>query len=215
MKCCGGVWLPDHEVHLVDWMSANNTKVDGRLTYQWSKQAEAMKHVRQWRTAVDCGAHVGTWSMHLVKRFARLVAFEPIAEHRACFCRNVSQEHGMVVLHPCALGDRDGSVGFEGEQGSTGGTHVAGDGDGPLRMLDTFGLKDVDFLKVDVEGYELFLVKGGEQTIRTNRPCIIIEQKPKGLAERYGQTRMAAVELLQSWGAKIQFEMSGDFCLTW
>lgn len=216
MKCVGGVWLPAHETHMVEWMTANNTKINGKLTYQWSKQDAAMKHVKAWRTAVDIGAHVGTWAMHLAERFERVVAFEPIAEHRRCLVANLEEAGtAQIVLHPCALGDRDGSVAFEIPEGSCGGTHIIGEGDIPLRMLDTFALKEVDFIKIDVEGYELFAVRGGEKTIRENKPCIIVEQKPKGLAERYGQTRMAAVELLQSWGAKVKFEMSGDFCLSW
>lgn len=215
MKLCGGVWLPDHEIHMVEWMSANNTVIDGKLTYQWSKQDAAMRQVRNWRTAVDIGAHVGTWSMHLVNRFQRVVAFEPIAEHRECFCRNVPADKAALVLHPCALGDRDGSVSFEIPEGSCGGTHVSGEGDIPLRTLDTFALKEVDFIKIDVEGYELFAVRGGEQTIRENKPVIIVEQKPKGLAERYGQTRTAAVELLESWGAKVNSIMSGDYIMVW
>jgi hypothetical protein len=58
-------------------------------------------------------------------------------------------------------------------------------------------------------------VQGGELLIRQYQPVIIIEQKPKGLAERYGVERMAAVKLLQSWGAKVVDEISGDFILKW
>jgi FkbM family methyltransferase len=216
MKYARGVWLPNHEQHMVEWMKSVNVLVDGKLTYQWSKLSAAMKHVKQWRTAVDIGAHVGTWSMHLAERFDKVVAFEPIEEHRRCFCANVpTKSRAAIILHPCALGDHDDSVTFEIPPGSSGGTHINGHGDIPVRTLDTFELKQVDFLKIDVEGYELFAVRGGEKTIRGNRPVIVVEQKPKGLAERYGQTRMAAVELLQSWGAKIKFEMSGDYCLSW
>lgn len=215
MICVGGIYLPDHERHMVEWMTANNTKVDGKFTYQWSKQIRAMSEVRSWRTAVDAGAHVGTWSMHLAKRFDRVVAFEPCVEHRSCFMQNVNGAGAKVTLVASALGDREGLVRLEVPQGSSGGTHIAGEGDVAMNTLDSFKIIDVDFLKIDVEGYERFVVEGGEQTIRRDKPCIVVEQKPKGLAERYGQTRMAAVELLQSWGAKIQFEVSGDFCLTW
>ncbi|RWD13572.1 MAG: FkbM family methyltransferase, partial [Mesorhizobium sp.] len=46
------------------------------------------------------------------------------------------------------------------------------------RMLDSFGLAGIDFLKIDVEGFEKPILEGGEQTIRRERPVIIIEQKP-------------------------------------
>lgn len=214
MKSCGGVWLPDHETHMVEWMTHNNVKIDGKLTYQWGKLVAAMQEVRSFRTAVDAGAHCGTWSMHMVNRFSRLVAFEPVLEHRECLLKNVNGSAGNVTLIACALGEKEGSIRMDVPPGSSGGTHVAGDGDIPLATLDSFKLTEVDFLKVDVEGFEYPLIKGAEQTIRRDRPVIVIEQKPKGLAERYGYKRMQAVELLQSWGATVKFEMSGDFCLT-
>lgn len=215
MKEVGGVWLPDHETHMVEWMTRNNVRVDGKLTYQWSKQKAAMLEVRRFRTAIDAGAHCGTWSMHLVKRFERVVAFEPVAEHRDCFVQNVNGDGGKIKLIGCALGETAGSVKMEVPAGSSGGTHVIGDGNVPMNTLDSFKITDVDFLKVDVEGFEYPLIVGAEQTIRRDKPVILIEQKPKGLAERYGYRRMQAVELLESWGAKLRFEMSGDYCLGW
>lgn len=221
MKIVGGMYLPDHEQHMVAWITANNTVIDGKLTYQYAKLNAAMEFVKNWRTAIDAGAHCGFWSVHLVKRFQEVYAFEPVAEHRACFIKNVPSVDGnsaRLRLYHCALGEREGEVAMTIEQGSSGGTYIATNGHAgehvPVCTLDSQKIANVDFLKIDVEGYELFVVRGGEQTIRRDRPCIVIEQKPKGLAERYGQTRMAAVELLQSWGAKIQFEMSGDYCLT-
>lgn len=212
MKCIGGVWLPDHETHMVDWMRNRNEVVDGKLTYQYAKLQASLKYCKQFRTALDIGAHVGTWSMHLAKKFERVNAFEPLAEHASCFVRNVDMKN--VTLFDCALGDKTGSVEMEVPQGSCGGTHVKGDGDIPLMPLDSFKFENVDFIKIDVEGFEYFVVKGGKRMIRENKPVIIVEQKPKGLAERYGLERMQAVKLLQSCGAKIRFEMSGDYCLS-
>ena len=87
-----GIWLPDGEKHFPDWMTKNGEIVDGRGTYQIRKLRAAMEHCRQFRVAVDVGAHVGLWSMQLLKRFARLHAFEPVAEFRACYERNVVPE---------------------------------------------------------------------------------------------------------------------------
>jgi hypothetical protein len=104
MKQVGGVWLPDHEEHLIAWMRNRNEVVDGKLTYQHHKLQEAMKWVRNWRTAVDVGAHCGLWSMHLAKRFKQLHAFEPVADHRECFAKNVPTYLAQVTLHPSKKG---------------------------------------------------------------------------------------------------------------
>ncbi|TIU67562.1 MAG: hypothetical protein E5W13_31365, partial [Mesorhizobium sp.] len=78
-----------------------------------------------------------------------------------------------------------------------------------------FGLAGIDFLKIDVEGFEKPILEGGEQTIRREKPVIIIEQKPNGNAERYGRDRFAALDLLKAWGGKVKWEIGGDFLVEW
>lgn len=43
------------------------------------------------------------------------------------------------------------------------------------RTLDSFAFTEVDAIKIDVEGWELMVVKGGEQTIMRDRPVIQTE----------------------------------------
>lgn len=213
MKQLGGVWLPDGETHLVDWMKKTNRLVDGKLTYQYHKLEAALGYVKEWRGAVDVGAHCGLWSMHLADRFALLYAFEPVAAHRECFNMNVLGAAG-VYLHPCALGESDGSVSIHTAPTSSGDSWVNGRGEIPLRRLDDFGITDVDFLKLDCEGYELFALRGAEETLIRCRPCVIVEQKP-GRAQKFGLPERGAVDYLQKLGAKLRKEMSGDFILSW
>jgi FkbM family methyltransferase len=211
-----GVWLPDGEEHFIDWMTKNGEIVDGRGTYQIKKLRAAMEHVRQFRTAVDVGAHCGLWSMQLAKRFKNVHAFEPVADHRDCFKRNVfglgNVDLPAVYLHACALGENDGSVKMHSPPTSSGGTTVAGDGDIPLRRMDEFNLTDVDFIKLDCEGYELFALKGGEQTILRDKPTICVEQKP-GKAQQFGLPQRGAVDYLLGLGYRLAREYSGDFIM--
>jgi FkbM family methyltransferase len=213
MKQVGGVWLPAHETHLVDWMKKMNQVVDGKLTYQLDKRTEALKWVKNFRTAVDVGGHCGLWSMDLSKRFAQLHAFEPVALHRACWEKNVGIAPG-AMLYPCALGETDGMVSIHTANTSSGDSWVNGEGDIPLRRLDDFDLQDVDFIKLDCEGYELFALRGGEQTLLRCKPCIIVEQKG-GRAQKFGLPETGAVTYLQSLGAKLRNERSGDYILSW
>lgn len=210
---CGGVYLPPGETHLVEWMTKMNRRVDGKLTYQLHKLEAALDLVRDFRTAVDVGAHVGLWSMHLVKRFQRVEAVEPVAIHRELFLRNV--QAGNVSLHACALGEQAGSVSMKTSPHSSGDTVVAGEGDIPMvRLDDLLALEDVDFIKLDCEGYELHALRGAEQLLVRCKPVICVEQKP-GKAQGFGLPQTGAVAYLQSLGAKVRKEMSGDFLLSW
>lgn len=217
MQNVGGVWLPASETHLVDWMRKRNHVVNGKLTYQYHKLEAALSFVKpgSFRTAIDVGGHCGLWSMHLVSRFARVVAFEPVEAHRECFERNVPGiEEGKCILVPVALGEKDDSVSIHTAETSSGDSWVSGKGDIPMKRLDPFGFDDVDFMKLDCEGYELFALRGGEETIKRCKPCIIVEQKPNR-AEKFGLERTQAVTYLQSLGAKLRKEIGGDYILSW
>lgn len=212
-----GIWLPDGEAHLTEWMTRNGEMVDGKGTYQIKKLRAALAHCRQFRSAVDVGAHVGLWSMQLAKRFERIYSFEPVAAHRECLFANIPGAEGdgnsNVSVYACALGDHEGSVAIVTEPTSSGDSRV-GDGDGvPLHMLDQFGIKDVDFIKLDCEGYELFALKGGAATIARDLPTICVEQKP-GRGQRFGLPELGAVEwLTHEFGYKCVEKMSGDYVM--
>lgn len=216
MKQVGGVWLPDHETHLVEWMTKKNQVVDDKLTYQLDKQNAAYSFCRQFRRALDIGAHCGLWSMQMVRRFQRVDAFEPVAEHRECFAANLADQGKprAAVLYAMALGETSRSVSMHTAYTSSGDTTVAGEGDIPLRRLDDVlpDAVDVDFIKLDCEGYELFALRGGEQLIRRCMPVICVEQKP-GKAQGFGLGQTDAVAYLQSHGYCVAREMSGDFIM--
>lgn len=209
---CGGVWLPDGEQHMVEWMTRKDQRVDGKLTYQLDKQRASMGFCKSFRTAVDIGAHVGLWSVHLAQRFQMLHAFEPVEAHRHCWVLNVP--FGNVCLYPCALGEYDSWVSINITPSSSGGSYVGGAGLIPMRRLDDFGdIEEVDFIKLDCEGYELFALKGGERLIRKWRPTICVEQKP-GRAQRFGLGETDAVTWLEGLGASVRQVISGDYILS-
>jgi FkbM family methyltransferase len=212
-KQVAGLWLPDNETHLIPYLE-RGPQFAGGATYQFQKFALAFPFIETFRHAVDVGAHCGLWTRVLSHCFSKVTAFEPLPINRECFVMNVASEG--VCLHDCALGNHNGAVtmdvpsecsgwSFVGNQGST---HT------PIRTLDSFEFATLDFLKLDCEGYEYFVVEGGAQTIRKLKPTIIVEQKI-GAAERYKLRHDEAVTLLKSWGAEVRFELDGDYVMSW
>jgi FkbM family methyltransferase len=214
VKEFGGWQFPDGEEHLTTWMAKANHQVGGRLSYQYRKIEIALAHVRNFRVAVDVGAHIGLWSWHLAPRFGAVKAFEPIPSHAECFQVNVVAPN--VDLHQCALAGQAGYLRFYRCPGNSGHTHVSVDGDTecPARTLDSFNFQVVDFLKIDCEGYEREVVAGAVETLKRCKPTIIVEQK-SNFGSLYGYGNHAGLELLKSMGAKLVAEKAGDYVLTW
>jgi FkbM family methyltransferase len=219
MKCVGGIWLPDEEQHLVEWMTNMNLVINGKLTYQFSKLQAAMKLIpaARRRVAVDVGAHVGLWSMHLAHQFNVVHAFEPNPDLAECFARNVPEAN--VAWHPCALGPNAGFTSlrrFDGNTGHTMNTGVDENGGGgaiEMATLDSFDLQNVDFIKIDVEGYEPGVVNGARETILRCRPVMVVEEK--NFESFHGFEKLLAIKMLTDRGMLIKHNIGGDHIMVW
>lgn len=203
MKNIRGIWLPDHEEHLLDFATH-----DG-WSYQKHKLDAAVMYCDDMTLAIDIGGHCGLWSKHLVKMFDKVVAFEPVADHRECYVKNVIGDN--YTLNPVALGAEEGSIKIHTTKGSSGDSWVDGEGDIPMKTLDSFNLAP-SFIKIDTEGYEYNILLGGEQTVKKYKPIIIVEQKPKK-GSNFGLNDTEAVELLLSWGYTMKKAISGDYIM--
>lgn len=200
MKQVHGIWLPDHEQHLLEFATK-----DG-WTYQKNKLDKAMEYVKARRMAIDIGAHVGLWSMHLEKMFDHVWAFEPIEDHIKCFRKNTEKAH----LIGMAVGMNTETVFIDTEPGSSGNSCVADKGEATeMCRIDDLEFEYVDFMKLDCEGYEWFALNGAEETIKRCRPVIIVEQK-KDFATKYDLHPKQAVQYLKGLGYKEKEVISGD-----
>ncbi|HSW32353.1 MAG TPA: FkbM family methyltransferase [Steroidobacteraceae bacterium] len=207
--------MPSNEKHLVEMLvhDATRREVDGQLTYQYRKleRALALVPADRRRRCVDIGAHVGLWSMQLVKHFQFVLAFEPNPVVADLWRWNVTAKNAL--LRQVALGKGEASVGLKVYDGHSGHTQVVGEGDVQMRTLDSFGFTDVDFIKIDVEGLEASVVKGAEETLLRCRPIMVVEQK--GEDARMGLKRDGALGWLQGLGMQSVDCIGGDYFLVW
>ncbi|MDX1964358.1 MAG: FkbM family methyltransferase [Pirellulales bacterium] len=208
MQQIAGIFLPDHEAHMPAYLRQTGG------AYQSKQLQRALQFVTNWRTAVDIGAHVGTWSKALVQKFQRVIAFEPLPQLRACLEKNVVSDRLQII--PIALGNEHGAVSFSYDEAHSGATHVEPGKAGliPLGMLDDFRLEEVDFIKIDTEGFELPVLQGAAKTLAANQPVIIVEDKLHGV-KHYGQQPYAVIEFLESLGGVILDRIVDDFIMGW
>ena len=167
----------------------------------------ALKYVEDWGCAVDGGAHRGIWTRVLAVRFEEVYAFEPKWS-------NFTKLRGLpqhVHRLGCALGEFESWSSIEAGPENTGQYYLKPNctiGCTHVVALDKFRLKP-GFIKLDVEGYELFALRGAELTIEKHHPVILIEEN--GLCERYGVKRMEADEWLKDHGYKMVKRMNKDY----
>jgi FkbM family methyltransferase len=125
-------------------------------------------------TAVDVGANIGNHTLWLAAVCGlRVEAFEPREEQLAKMRANVALNGfgGRVRVHPVALGAAAGTA----KQLSKGRLNPAAAGAVEVRTLDSYQLTDVTLVKIDVEGMEPAVIRGGLATIERCRPTIYAE----------------------------------------
>lgn len=139
------------------------------------------------RVAFDVGANIGCTALLLSHLAKQVHAFEPSSSTHHFLAMNTRQV-GNVTTHCIGLGAKpkfteltfaanNRSGGFVSEGTATPGGHVTERIE--VRTLDKvvkhYGITDIDFIKLDVEGFELEVLKGAVETLRRYRPVVTLE----------------------------------------
>ena len=143
------------------------------------------------RVALDIGANIGNHCLFLARHFDRVVAFEPNPVARHLLNANLAINRiENVRVDARGLSDQAGSESLVVKAGNLGASHVKGARDdgrrwgssGEVAIELTTGDQcldpeaDIDFIKLDVEGFEHEVLQGLLGTIRRCRPILMLEQ---------------------------------------
>lgn len=158
--------------------------------------------VQPGMTVVEIGANIGYFTLLAAERVGpsgRVHAFEPDPANYELLRDNVEVNGfgGRVTLHREAIADREGRATFYGTTKHRGNGSLIerldqlGDNSGEVvpfevavATLDSFDFSEVDVLKIDAEGSEPFIFRGGSETIaRSPRLTAIVEYWPKFFAK--------------------------------
>ena len=160
--------------------------------------------------AVQAGGNVGIWAKEFSKRFDRVITFEPDALNFECLKRNVTEDN--VTAHNAALGDVECRKGLFRDPSNCG-AHAVVDGDEfPVMTIDSLALERCDLIQLDIEGYELFALRGAEKTIERFHPVLCLELK--ALGEGYGVQDSEVIEWLEKRGYREAAKMGRDIMFT-
>jgi FkbM family methyltransferase len=174
-----------------------------RLTYwedyiwkgEWELR-ELHRYVPRDKIAVDVGGNIGEYTYHLGRLAAEVVTFEPNPIYhfrlKKLQLRNMrlettalSAQAGSAALRIPNVNGRPASGMGSLEAGAVSESELYSICEVETRTLDSYGLKNVGFIKIDVEGHEEKVLDGAMLTITRDRPNLLIEieerHNPKGL----------------------------------
>lgn len=126
-------------------------------------------------TFVDAGAYIGTYTLRAAKYGAIVYSFEPNPYSFKLLTKNVKDNNFTNVhLYNLALFDKQSEMDFSI---STVGSSLFGNSEKNIRVktvtLDSFNLKNVDMLKVDVEDAEINVIMGANKTLENTNQILI------------------------------------------
>lgn len=178
----------------------NNQIKKGNGVFEAPNLARALLYKKNNGIALDVGCHVGSWSIEMAKHFTLVYAFEADIDNFEYLIRNTVGIKN-INCENIAIGEKNGFCEvLKGERNS--GQSYIGRGDRGVRLskLDNiFPKQNIDFLKVDVEGYEYMVFSGAEKLLRRSDAVIIWENN--GLSEkRYGISADLIKATLEEYG---------------
>jgi FkbM family methyltransferase len=148
---------------------------------------------------IDIGCHVGTVALPIAKRFpnASIICVDANPAPLAKFIRNInlnqskkihivnaaiSDEKSLLTIYPCS-GNAGGArvTGFKGRPEEDEGGGVLVPSISIEEIFSFYKLSKCDFLKIDVEGYELSALRSAGELLKpTIIKAIIAEYGPEG-----------------------------------
>ena len=167
----------------------------------------------------DVGANHGLLSLGLARKFDDRVhfhLFEPNSSLRESIEKSLRLYPSIQArINSAAVSDHDGTVQIHFQEGHLGMSHVIENGGIPVRSmkLDSYltgqKLDRVDFMKMDIEGYELAALRGAENALKARRiKAIYFEYCEKWLSRHHHPQKL--LDYLDSLAYAVCFCRSAD-----
>ena len=161
-----------------------------------------------WRRAlrngglfVDVGANVGTYTIWAAELGAEVIALEPAADTFRLLEENIALNGYQVTAVRAAAGDHCGTARFT--SGLDAGNSLAPDGPvvTELVTVDTLiGDRRVTGMKIDVEGFEIDVLRGATRALADRRIGLIQVEWNQASTLAVGTDRRPIAELLAAYG---------------
>lgn len=148
------------------------------------------KYINNDTTILEIGANIGNHAVYWAKqqKVNKIYSFEPILKTFKRLEQNIKINNlKNVEIFNFAAGDKDsqGSIDFYNVE-NTGATSIKESDDGDLKIVKIDNLKfdnKIDFIKIDVEGFEINVLKGMTKLLKEQKPVVYIESAANNIDE--------------------------------
>ena len=191
MKKSGDWWICDEEQNMMKYTEVAKR---GELSWQGGFPKLLLDFVKDPKVYVDIGANYGFMSTALATVFDQVHAFEVIPTTYECLVKNC-EGYDNIKTYACGLGDKASTMLAKRRLKTAGHSQIVNDPneiklykegnhpkrhmvelfDIPVKTLDSFNFDRIDLLKIDVEGFEEFVIDGANETLKRCSPVIALE----------------------------------------
>jgi FkbM family methyltransferase len=176
-----GIAVIEGDTHISKWVEES-----GRLDHDQYALPIILQHIKKGDAVVDAGAFIGDHTKAYIDKVGpngTVYAFEPNRKAFKCLTHNCPTARYVNA----GLGIKKEMLGMVFSE-NAGASHIIDGGDNAAIIdLDEYKFKRVDFIKLDIEGFETFALIGAAGTIKRCRPIMWIEVN-SGALERAGSS---------------------------
>ena len=170
---------------------------------------KSYKYVKKFNRAIDIGTWIGDSTVDISKKFNSVIGFEANPEIYQCCLKNLEERHiTNCEIHNLGVSNSAGSKSFF--NGASNFSAWISEKENLLNStkkitiqtitLDELDLTDIDFIKIDVDSHEGFLIEGAKKFLTKNSPVVLIENKVRIHKERQPENMPNPAEILESLG---------------
>ena len=147
--------------------------------FEISHQFAVLNACKHFDVVVQAGGAAGMYPRLLAQRFKYVYTFEPHYINFHCLVHNCSPCPNVYKFQG-ALGNENKMVGLVCNNKNFGEAEIIeseADNDGaiPVFCIDQLNLFKCDLIWLDIEGYEIFALKGAVETIKKFKPTLVVE----------------------------------------
>ena len=146
---------------------------------EWNIITTYVKETKRNKTFLDIGGHIGTMAIPFSKVYNKVCSFEPCTTNYSLLLENITLNNvNNIDTQNVAISDHKSKVNvFRHDEHNSGCYAIQDDINGEVECvtLDSLGLTDIDFIKIDVQGSEMNVIRGALETIKRYKPLLMIE----------------------------------------